>query len=164
MAYVIPDAHRRWEHDERFTASEGQGVVKSGGWQAVIQCHKLNAHRREVRPLMAYVVPDAHRRWERDERFTEGQGVAKSGGWQAVIRCHKFNAHRREVRLLQFCSRVDLLVGTCIPQVGITDGWVRSYPITRHKAAIETRKEMFTNSPADQKENWAYHVLRDDEH
>jgi hypothetical protein len=81
-----------------------------------------------------FIVPSAHWRWECDERLTEGQEVIKSGGWQAVIRRPKLNAHRREVRLLQFFSRVDLLVGTCNPQVGITNGWACSHPITRNEA------------------------------
>jgi hypothetical protein len=34
MVFVAPNAHWRWECDEGCT--EGQGVVKSGGWQAVI--------------------------------------------------------------------------------------------------------------------------------
>jgi hypothetical protein len=49
MVFVIPDAHWHWECDKRFT--EGQGVVKSGEWQAVIRHPKLNAHRREVQLL-----------------------------------------------------------------------------------------------------------------
>jgi hypothetical protein len=48
MMFVIPDAHWHWECDDRFT--EGQRVVKSGGWHVVTQ-PKLNAHRREVRLL-----------------------------------------------------------------------------------------------------------------